>query len=69
MTFGQRLKRLRLRVGLTPAELAEASGLSSTLLYGYERDAIRPRLDSAQKIARALRCSVDKLADTGRATI
>jgi len=59
---GKRLKRQRLRAGLSLAELAEATGISKTYLVRLESDAGgNPSLDVLRRIAEALDITVADL--------
>jgi transcriptional regulator with XRE-family HTH domain len=60
--FGQKLRQLRLRAGLTQEELAERAGLSPRSASDLERGVNRlPRRDTAKSLGDALR-----LADADR---
>jgi predicted ATPase/transcriptional regulator with XRE-family HTH domain len=61
-SFGRRVRALRLAVGLTQAELAEASGISERTVSDLERG-LRSRVypATARRLAAALRVSGDQL--------
>jgi transcriptional regulator with XRE-family HTH domain len=59
MTFAEKLQRLRGEAGLTQQELAERSGVSLGAIRDYEQGNREPLLSSAQKLAKALRVSLD----------
>lgn len=61
MDVGKRIARLRLRAGLTQAELARLASVDQQNLSKIERGAIVPRLDTAMKIARSLRVSLSRM--------
>lgn len=56
------LRAFRLRVGLSPAELADRAELAAGTVYGLERGAWRARIDTADRLAVALGVEVDDLA-------
>ncbi len=59
MTFGQKLKELRIQSGMTQAQLAEASQVPLGTIRDYEQGNRGPLLSTAQKLARALKQSLD----------
>ena len=61
MKFNERLKELREKNNLTQEQLAKISGVSSRMIQRYEYGTSRPRLDAAEKIAKALNISTDEL--------
>jgi transcriptional regulator with XRE-family HTH domain len=61
VTFGQRLRALRLASGLNRTELARRAGLSSGLVWGYEADNYRPPPANRAKLARALGVDLARL--------
>lgn len=63
MTFGEKLKTLRLSLNLSQSELAEKTGISERSLYTYEQTGTLPRSSNLRKIADALRVSVSYLLD------
>ena len=56
------LVRLRLRLGLSQAELATAIGSNQPAISAYESGAREPSLGVASKLARTLNVSLDELA-------
>lgn len=52
--MGIRVKELRKRRGMTQRELAEASGVSYSLVTKVETQMITPRLETAHRLARAM---------------
>ena len=62
-TFGEGLKALRERAGLTQAALASKTGLSLGIVRDYEQGRKEPALRSAFKLADALGVSVDAFQD------
>ncbi len=61
MKFNERLKELREKNHLTQEQLAKASGVSSRMIQRYEYGTSRPRLDAAEKLAKALNVTTDEL--------
>lgn len=65
MKFSERLKKLREENNMTQEQLAKVSGVSSRTIQRYEGGTSHPRLDAAEKLAKALNISVDQLLGTG----
>lgn len=63
MTFGEKLKTIRLSLNLSQSELAEKTGISERSLYTYEQTGILPRSNNLRKLADALNVSVSYLLD------
>ena len=61
MTFGQRITYARKQVKMTQADLGKAVGTSGDIIGKYERDEIKPSIDTAAKIADALNVTLDYL--------
>jgi transcriptional regulator with XRE-family HTH domain len=61
-TFGERLRELRQRVGLSQAQLAEASDLPVGSIRNYEQGIREPYWAVIFKLAAALRVSADAFA-------
>lgn len=63
--FGKRLKKVRLEKEISILELANASGISETLLQKIESEEKKPRLSYPVivKIAEVLGVSIDELID------
>ncbi len=68
MSFGQKLKELRIQAGMTQAQLAEVSLVPLGTIRDYEQGNRDPLLSTAQKLARALKQSLDvfPLSPAGR---
>jgi len=65
--FGEEVRRLRMKRGLSQEALAATAGLDRTFISMVERGARRPTLDSAKRITDALNvplveviCSVEQ---------
>lgn len=63
MTFGEKLKTVRLSLNLSQSELAEKTGISERSLYTYEQTGIMPRTNNLRKLADSLNVSVSYLLD------
>lgn len=61
MKFNERLKSIREQRGLTQVQLAEQSGVSTRMIQNYEGGTNRPRIEIAEKIAKALNITADEL--------
>jgi transcriptional regulator with XRE-family HTH domain len=61
MTFGERITYARKQKKLTQADLGKAAGTSGDIIGKYERDEIKPSIDTAAKIADALGVTLDYL--------
>jgi len=61
MTFGARLRSLRISNGYTLAKLGELSGVPQSQMSLYERDKIYPSSPSLERIASVLGVSMDYL--------
>ena len=57
------LKKIRLRKGLTQAELASKVGVLNTTICNYESGFREPNLETLKKLAAALECTVDELLE------
>lgn len=65
MKFSDRLKGLREKNDMTQEQLAKVSGVfPPRTIQRYECGTSRPRLDAAEKLAKALNISVDQLLGT-----
>jgi len=61
MTFGERLTQVRKRKNLSQAELGKKIGINGDAYGRYERNEVRPTIEMAVKIAKALEVSLDYL--------
>ena len=63
-TFGEKLKKLRVRQQLTQGQVAEYIGISRRAYISYEQNNVRPRKDETfQKLSEILKCDVNYLRD------
>jgi transcriptional regulator with XRE-family HTH domain len=60
MTFAEKLKELRQACGLSQTGLASASGIPVGTIRDYEQGKRDPLLSNAQRLAKALRVSLDE---------
>lgn len=60
-TNGLKLKKKRLAVGLSQAELAAMLGTVQSAVSAWETGDKMPRASQLPALARALRCSIDEL--------
>lgn len=63
MTFGEKLKDLRLRLNYSQSELAEVTGISERSLYTYEALGAIPRKGNIRRLAEALKVDVSYLTE------
>lgn len=62
--FGQALAAIRLKKGLTQAELAKLMGTTVRVISHYEREAKNPTAETVKKLAEALNIQISKLLVT-----
>ncbi|MEI9918986.1 MAG: helix-turn-helix transcriptional regulator [Bacteroidota bacterium] len=55
--FGKRLRALRLKKGLTPAQFSKATGIDKDTLRKYEAGESEPKLVAIMTMAKALKIS------------
>ena len=65
MTFGQKLTFSRKEKKVSQAELGKLSGINGDIIGKYERDEMKPSIDTAKKLADALAVSLDYLVGDG----
>ena len=61
MSFGKRLTEVRKNKGLSQEDLAKHLGTKSPVIGRYERDEMKPSIDTANKLAEYLEVSLDYL--------
>ncbi|HEX7153161.1 MAG TPA: helix-turn-helix transcriptional regulator [Thermoanaerobaculia bacterium] len=59
--FGERMREIRQKAGMTQVELAERSGLAQTRVSELERGVRSPNLATVVRLALALDCKVSAL--------
>ena len=62
--FGKRLRKIMFRKNVTQYELSELTGISRTTISFYINGKTTPSFYNADKIAKALKCSVDEFRYT-----
>ena len=65
MTFGQKVAFCRKEKKMSQAELGKLSGINGDIIGKYERDEMKPSIDTAKKLADALSVSLDYLVGDG----
>lgn len=60
-TIGNKLLRIRKRLGLTQAEVAEAAGLSDRTYADIERGTVNMRIETVLRICAALHITPDEI--------
>lgn len=61
MPFGATLQELRLKSGLSQADLANKAGMSVRTIQGWEQGRRRPRADALLVLAKALGVTMEEL--------
>jgi transcriptional regulator with XRE-family HTH domain len=61
MTFGQKIAFCRKEKKMSQAELGKLSGINGDIIGKYERDEMKPGIETAKKLADALEVSLDYL--------
>jgi transcriptional regulator with XRE-family HTH domain len=61
MTFGQKITSVRKQKEMSQAELGKLSGVNGDIVGKYERDEMKPSIETAKKLADALEVSLDYL--------
>ena len=64
MSFGSRLQETRKKKGLSQEEVAKALGTKGPVIGRYEREDMKPSIETAAKLAKLLEVSLDYLAGT-----
>lgn len=62
--FGERLREIRKKRGVTQVELADLTGLPQSHVSAMERGAILPNLLTLLRLAKALGCKTSELVST-----
>lgn len=65
MTFGQKTSICRKEQKLSQAELGKRSGINSDIIGKYERDEMKPSIETEKKLSDALAVSLDYLVGDG----
>ncbi len=61
MTIGEKIRKERIRGGLTQKELGERMGVDASTIRKYESGKLNPKLETVQKIAQALHVDIGAL--------
>lgn len=61
MTFGQKMAFCRKEKKISQAEIGKRAGINGDIVGKYERDEMKPSIDTAKKLADALEVSLDYL--------
>jgi transcriptional regulator with XRE-family HTH domain len=69
LTFGQRLRQIRIRAGLSQSELETASGIPKARLSRYENGHVAPSIHTLARLAEALQVSEATLLGDQRALL
>ena len=64
VTIGNKLLRIRKRMGMTQAEVAEAAGLSDRTYADIERGTVNMRIETILKICSVLHVTPDEILTT-----
>ena len=65
MTFGERITYSRKQKKMTQGDLGKLVGTSGDIIGKYERDEIKPSIETACKIADAMEVTIDYLVKDG----
>jgi transcriptional regulator with XRE-family HTH domain len=65
MSFGQKMSFCRKEKKLSQAELGKQAGINGDIIGKYERDEMKPSIETAKKLADALAVSLDYLVGEG----
>ena len=65
MDFGQKMSLVRKQKKMSQAELGKASGINGDIVGKYERNEMKPSIETAKKLADALEVSLDYLVGEG----
>ena len=61
MKFGQKITAVRKQKNISQAELGKLAGINGDIIGKYEREEMKPNIETAKKIADALEVSLDYL--------
>jgi transcriptional regulator with XRE-family HTH domain len=65
MTFGDKMTLMRKQKKISQAELGKLAGINGDIVGKYERDEMKPSIETAKKLADALDVSLDYLVGDG----
>lgn len=69
MTFGSRIATTRKKKKLSQAALGKLADISGDIIGKYERDEMKPSIDTATRLAAALEVSLDYLVGQSETTV
>ena len=69
MDVGNRIKEIRKKRGLTQEQLGKLLNISQTMVAQYENNKRKPKLETLQKIATALKVPVSELDDRAKSSL
>ena len=69
MTFGSRIATTRKKKKLSQAALGKIASISGDIIGKYERDEMKPSIDTATRLATALEVSLDYLVGQSKTTV
>lgn len=61
MNIGERIRKIRIEKGMTQKEIAEKCGINDANIRKYESGRQNPKIDTIEKIAKALDVEVSEL--------
>lgn len=61
MVIGQRIKELRLEMGMTQTQLSAIVGCTQSMIARWEKEECEPTASAILKLSEALECSCDYL--------
>ncbi len=61
MNFGQKITLVRKQKNISQAQLGKLAGINGDIVGKYEREEMKPNIETAKKIADALEVSLDYL--------
>ncbi len=65
MNFGEKITIVRKKKKLSQAQLGKRSGVNGDIVGKYERNEMKPSIETAKKLADALEVSLDYLVGDG----
>lgn len=65
MDFGEKIISIRKQKKLSQAELGKRAGINGDIVGKYERNEMKPSIETAKKLADALEISLDYLVGEG----
>ena len=69
MSFGESIKRRRLELGLTQKAVGERMGVSDVMIRLYEADQRHPKMQTAERFAKALDMNFNDMVGTSPDTL